>query len=180
MANDDSILRFVINSILHIAILFTILGAFFIFYVSHIEEKSYQKEISSLINDALIPQLQSLDGTSKQTVQGLLQSLPLQSIQQSYADTAKWVAINNKWLKRVIWCIVFFLFLLLTGLLLLYYVRCRGRLNFGEVLLENVIIFILVGAIEIYFFINIAAKYIPVHPSLMTKVFITTLKEQVQ
>lgn len=180
MKHDDLILRFIINSILHITILFTILGAFFIFYVSHIEEKSYQKEITSLINDSLMPQLQNLEGISKQTVQSLLQSLPLKSIQQSYAHTAKWVTINNKWLKGVIWGIVFGLFLLLSGLLLLYYIRCRGRLNFGEVLLENIFIFILVGMIEIYFFIKIAAKYVPVHPSLMTEVFITTLKEQVK
>lgn len=177
---NDYILRFIINCILHVAILFTILGAFFIFYISHVEEKAYQKEINSLINDALIPQLNKLDPDNQQKIKSLLQSLPLESLQKPYSKTSKWVNINNTWLKRVIWSVVAFLFVLLTGLLLLYYIRCRGNMNFGEVLLENIIIFILVGSIEIYFFTTIAAKYIPVHPSLMTEVFIETIKEQVK
>ena len=47
-----------------------------------------------------------------------------------------------------------------------------------EILLENIITFLLLGMIEIAFFLNVALKFIPTKPSLIYESFITALKTQ--
>jgi len=178
METADPTLRFVINCILHIAILFTILSVFFIYYISHIEEKAYQKEVDDLVNHEIKPTLDNLPPQNKAVIHNILRPIPFEIIELPYQTTSKYVLFNNKWLKIQIWLVVAFLFSILVSLLLLYYLRCPGKLDFIGVLVENALIFMFVGCIEIGFFIYIAAKYIPVKPSLMTDVFIKGVKDK--
>jgi len=179
MQQKDYIIYLITNIILHLCILFTILGAFFIFYISKIEENAFQKEISSL-NDTLKSQLDNnISPEEKTNLKSALQTLSFDDLLSIYSTPAKTTTINNKWLKGIIWCIVIFLILILLTLLSIYYLRCGGyKINFYEILTENIIIFIIVGAIEISFFLFIAARYVPVKPSTMTDVFIDTLQEE--
>jgi hypothetical protein len=151
---------------------------FFIYYISHIEEKAYQKEVNDLVNHDIKPALDNLPPQNKAVVKRVLKQIPFEIIELPYQSSSKYVRFNNKWLKTQIWLVVAFLFSILLSLLLLYYLRCPGKLDFISVLVENVLIFIFVGCIEIGFFIYIAAKYVPVEPSLMTDVFISGIKEK--
>lgn len=178
---NDYYMYLLVNIILHVCILFTILGAFFLFYISSIEEREYKKEISSLTKD-LKKELESvLEPYEKEEKQfkKALQELPFESLYEIYKQPAKATTINNNWLKIVIWTVVCFLFIILFSMLSIYYFRCGGcKINFYEVLTENIFIFIFVGTIEICFFLFIAAKYVPVKPSTMSDVFLETLKTQ--
>jgi len=179
MSNPDEVFRFIINCILHIVILFTILGTFFIYYISHVEERAFQKEINNLVDNELKPSLDQLSPDNKLRLQQILQQLPLKTLELPYQKSSKYVQINNEWLRSRIWLVVGFGFTILGALLLMYYIRCRGKLDFVGVLVENIIIFIIVGAIEITFFLNIATKYVPVQPSLMTNVFVSHVKDKI-
>lgn len=48
--------------------------------------------------------------------------------------------------------------------------------DFKVIILENILTFIGVGVVEYLFFTNVASKYIPVVPSQLYELFITTLK----
>ena len=50
------------------------------------------------------------------------------------------------------------------------YIFCGRSINWLEVISENIIILLLVGGIEYYFFMNIASKYVPVMPSYLPNV----------
>jgi hypothetical protein len=49
--------------------------------------------------------------------------------------------------------------------------------NVIEVLTENVITFILVGVIEVWFFLNVAFKFVPTPPSIIYVSFVNSLKD---
>lgn len=177
----DYYMYLLVNVILHVCILFTILGAFFQFYISFIEEKEYKKEISSLTNNFKNELSSTLSKNKKQEepFKTALREIPFESLYEIYKHPAKATTINNTWLKIVIWTVVCFLFVILFSMLSIYYFRCGGcKINFYEVLTENILIFILVGSIEVLFFLFIAAKYVPVKPSTMSDVFLETLKTQ--
>jgi hypothetical protein len=66
-----------------------------------------------------------------------------------------------------------FIVLLLIGFFACIFVRyifCDRSINWLEVIGENILILILVGGIEYYFFMHIASKYVPVMPSYLPSV----------
>jgi hypothetical protein len=177
IAQHDGGFQIVINCILHAAILMTILGVFFINYISPVEDKQYRKEISSIFNHELTSSLDKLTGVQKQIALKSIDQMPMDSLKKIFSEKSKEVQVNNQWLQITIWSVVAFLYIVLAALLILYYTHCGSRFNFGHILLENIIIFLCVGAIELSFFMFIASRYIPVDPSLIAVTFVETIKK---
>jgi len=177
MEQHDGGFQIVINCILHAAILMTILGVFFISYISPVEDKQYRKEISSVFDKELTSSLDKLAGTEKKIVLQSIDQIPIDTLKKLFSDKSKEVQVNNRWLQITIWTVVAFLYIVLAALLILYYTHCGSRFNFGHILLENIIIFLCVGAIELSFFMFIASRYIPVDPSLIAVTFVETVKK---
>ena len=66
-----------------------------------------------------------------------------------------------------------FIFLLFFGLILAIFVKyiiCGKGFNWLQVISENLLILIIAGSIEYYFFFNIADKYVPIMPSYLPNV----------
>ena len=84
---------------------------------------------------------------------------------------------NNSQLLQFNIVIIVLLFLGLVATIFVRYLICGKTLNFGEIIGENILILIFVGAIEYYFFMNVASKYVPVKPSYMPSVIQKKINE---
>ncbi len=161
------------NVLLHMTILFVFLGILFIVYISKIITQSFDNELTRSVDSTVTSTFASLDANHQQYIRSLMQNVPLDNFKQFYKKPDPTVAVNNSWLFTFIIVLCLVSILIMTVFLTTYKLSCNGdKLNLKVLLIENVAIFSLVGLIEFWFFINVAAKYIPFKPSFMKQTFI--------
>jgi hypothetical protein len=155
----------IFSSFLHALILFTILSVLFIYVISVLEKNAFKTEINKNIDNTLPKALEMNDKNGQ--IKVMLQQLPLDKLSKIYQKPSESVVIYNYWLKTtMIICIIAGLIGIIISSLFLYF-TCNRRIPFWYILLENIIIFTVVGLFEAYFFLTIAFKYVPVPPSLL-------------
>jgi len=170
---------FAINIIIHVAILFCFLSAFFILYVSHIETQAFNAELVANIGPNLQTAFSKLSPRVREQTLKIIRRLPLNTLEKLYDKPSKAVTVNNQWLFKVIILInVALLILIIVSIVIITY-SCERCVPLKDILIENAIIFSLVGLIEYLFFTHVAIKYIPVKPSTMITAFIEYLKKYV-
>ena len=146
---------------LHIFLLFCFLTVFFWVVISKTEAQTINKEIVSGINK----NLQNVHISNQ-----IFKDSAANYLQKFYEGENSVVIRNN---KELFTFNIAFIILLLIGFLtgiFVRYVFCGKGINWTEVILENLLVLILVGGIEYYFFMNIASKYVPVLPSYLPNV----------
>lgn len=154
-------INFFYSIYLHVFLLFCFLTIFFWMIISKTEAKTLNKEIISgvtneLKNVSISNKIFTLNGVNY--------------LKKYYEGQDSTVARNN---KNLLQFNISFIVMLLIGFFACIFVRyifCRKSINWGEVIVENLIILLLVGGIEYYFFMNIASKYVPVMPSYLPNV----------
>ena len=154
---------FGVDIMIHVLILFTIIGVFFMTYTSKLE----QKAINGQMEDAIS---KGLDKIKKKTVEGDEQIIANVKRRLSKPNAAS--TTNNTWLfKSIIQTNVFLLLLSVTTIYLIKY-QCNMCFDLTHILLMNVITFSFIGIVEYLFFVNVGLKYIPSKPStISTTVF---------
>lgn len=146
---------------LHIFLLFCFLTVFFWVIISKTEAQTINKEIVSGVNK----NLQNVHISNQ-----IFKDSAANYLKKYYEGENSVVKRNNNELFTFnIAFIVLLLIGFLTGIFVRY-VFCGKGINWTEVILENLIVLILVGGIEYYFFMNIASKYVPVLPSYLPNV----------
>lgn len=146
---------------LHIFLLFCFLTVFFWVVISKTEAQTINKEIVSGVNK----NLQNVHISNQ-----IFTESAANYVQKYYEGENSVVKRNN---NELFTFNIAFIVLLLIGFLTGIFVRyafCGKGINWTEVILENLIVLILVGGIEYYFFMNIASKYVPVLPSYLPNV----------
>ena len=83
---------------------------------------------------------------------------------------------NNNLITKILFLIITAFIIMLILVVATNKLMC-GHLSMKEILIENVIIFIFIGIVEMTFFLKIALKYIPAYPSTFSKIVLKTLKE---
>lgn len=169
---------FFLNCFLHAVILFTILAFFFIFYVSHLEEKTFRKEIGSLLQSQISDGFNQLTPEQQQQLKQTLDIIDIEQLQSFYDIPDTTVTNNNTWLFSLTYILIGISILFIIVLCIIVLFSCRMCLSLLHICVENIVIFTLVGAIEICFFLFIAAKYSPVAPSLLTTTLISSLQKK--
>lgn len=167
-----------LNILFHSIILFTFLSLFFFLYISKVEQKAFEDELSGLIGDNL---MKALDKVPKTVLLPTLQTIlpELQSIQQLYVDETMFTKESNLLVKfSSAFVVLLMLSIFITIIMTLKFGCDRSVKNVGYVVLENVVIFAFVGMVEYTFFTKIAMKYIPTTPSLMIQSLIKAFKQQ--
>lgn len=169
--NDTS---FVFNILIHILILFTILSFIFIFVISKAEQNAFKDETQDAIGNNLPLALKQYDkdGSLKQ----VLKQLPLDKLQQLYDHPDESTTVYNQWLFRSMFVIIGGLIIIILIPALMLWFSCGTCLPFLNILRDNAIIFLLVGMIEVIFFLFIAKRYIPAPPSLLVSQVFDDLK----
>ena len=140
-------------------LLFCFLTIFFWMVISKTESKSINKEIVEGVSDGL-KNIRISDNLFNKDEQNYLITY--------YEGQNSTVLRNNKHLLQFNISFIVILFIGFIGCIFVRYILCGKTINWFEVITENIIILILVGGIEYYFFMNIASKYVPVMPSLFT------------
>jgi hypothetical protein len=157
----DHYINFFYSVYLHIFLLFCFLTIFFWTVISKTEAKSLNREITNGIDQGL---------KNVHISDELFDKSEQEYMRQYYKGKDSTVTRNNTHLLQFN---IAFIVMLLIGFLASIFVRyilCGKSINWFEVIGENIIILLLVGGIEYYFFMNIASKYVPVMPSYLPNV----------
>lgn len=146
---------------LHLFLLFVFLSIFFWTVISKTESRAINREMSNAIKDGLknfkLPR-EYMTETNGNYLLGL------------YHGKNRTVERNNEQLLEMNVSIAVIILIGLIAAVYVRYVFCGKAFNVIEVVSENALILILVGAVEYYFFKKIASKYVPVKPSYLPTV----------
>lgn len=165
--------NFFINAIVHVFILLTIISAFFFIYVSQLARNKFHDELSDVMNDNLAPALENADKNGY--IKKILQGINLTPAAQYYNTENEATTIENRWLMQATIGIIIMLMLTMIIALFITKLFCK-KIPFGSILRENIILFALVGTVEIVFFLYIAKNFIPTKPSLVMETVVNSLK----
>lgn len=174
--------NYTINIGLHVLILFTFLTVFFFLIISKKEKKSIDGSFGNIINkkvDSLLNNIDKWDNKIKDfTIDWSQVNKVAGNITKNSQGEDPKITENNKKLRYIAGGMVGTLILLLI-LMYLYYVFVKKyKISLGHILVENIVIFAFIGAIEYTFFINIAAKYIPESPDYISTSILDRIKER--
>jgi hypothetical protein len=154
-------INFFYSLYLHIFLLFCFLTIFFWTVISKTESKTINNEIISGISEGL----KNVHISNK-----IFTDNEVKYLEKYYQGQDSTVARNN---RNLLQFNIAFIIILLIGFISCIFVRyvfCGKSINWLEVIGENLIILLLVGGIEYYFFMNIASKYVPIMPSYLPNV----------
>ena len=165
----NSVQSFVISLILHIAILFTLLGLIFLFYISNSIRHAFMVQIRNITDDAFNTFVSSLNDKEVAIFNNYLYKNKdyLDKMRDFYNNPAPETKINNEWLTKMIIITICFLILITLIVVAILKFKCGYDIHLVRIIIINVMIFIFVGAIELLFFNNIITKYIPIKPSFI-------------
>ena len=157
-------LSFFINLLCHVFILLTFLTMFFFKYIAGLTESHVDSELKSLVQDQTDQLLGFIDKRDTQHVirWDMVSQVADRLISESQGNLS-FIVENNQNLYDDSMCALFMMALVIVGLVA-YFVFRGVNLRLKFIFMENLVIFAFVGMIEIYFFMNIASKYIPVLP----------------
>ena len=167
-------INFFINATVHIFILLTIISAFYFLYVSKLASSKFRDELADVIDNNLGPAIENAD--KDKYLKKLLQGMNLSQAAQYFNNENEATKIENKWLMQATIGIIIMLVLIMVIVLFITKLFCK-KVPFGAILRENIILFVLVGSVEIIFFLFIAKNFIPTKPSLVMQTFVNSLKK---
>jgi hypothetical protein len=165
-------LSFIVNIAFHVFILFTFLTLFFFSYVTKLTESHIDAELKDLVQEETTKLLQQTTGKD---VNWKMVNLLCAVLEVKYRNNLQTIDIHNKELYDNVLCILMIIGVCI-GVFILYALIRGFQLRLKFIFLENMVTFIFVGLIEIYFFTTIASKYIPVMPDDAIHAVISRLK----
>jgi hypothetical protein len=167
----------VLNTIMHMLILWVFLTVFFFYYITEMSKEALQSELGKYIDTDFKNSLNNLSFEQQIKAKLLLQNLPLDNMINLYSNPDERVVINNKWVLITACIISISLLLLFFGIAFILKTQRDTNVSLGHIFKENAITFFFVGIIEFVFFTRIAAKYVPVLPSVATRAMVKRLQK---
>ena len=158
------------NVFLHVLILFSILSALFILYISKLTTDEFNKEFINIVNRLFSPsELEKIDknGLLKKELKDV-DSVILSTYIEEYSKYPDQLRedINLK-IKEEIFIVIGALILcciLINVIPGKFFKYCNGL---STLIVELLVAFSMVGFIEFWFFTNVASKFVPVKPSFL-------------
>ena len=172
----SKIASFFMNLCFHILILLTFLVMFFFKYVSGLTSSEIDHNLKIMIQNQTS---QCLNVLSTGDVGPYIKWDVVETVADTLIDESKkgnqTIVDNNTDLYNNSLCTIFMLVLAIV-VFIGYFTFRKIDINLKFILMENLIIFSFVGMIEIYFFLNIASKYVPVLPDTAMNTIFARLK----
>jgi len=184
-----------LNILLHSTILFTVLSILFTQFISNVTSNAINREIEHIINNDIgeihdeiknIFDEQTNNEINKERRKILKNEFKTMTKTENY-DYYINLFSKNDVVRQSINNQVFFYIKIVAVLLIIFLIffifysvktETITQSTVRHIILENVITFIFIGAFEYLFFINVAFKYIPTKPSLLTKSLVDSLKSK--
>ena len=168
-----------VNILVHVIILFSILSALFWIVISKVETNAIGNEINNNIENATNQLKTTLTDDQKKIYNNFVnKSQPqIEILKNIYNQPSKVVVKNNKSLFAGNLIMIGGLIAILIAVLLTIRLGCNiTGFPFLQILRENFIVFLGVGAIEALFFLKVAMKFIPTKPSQIVTNLTTDLQ----
>lgn len=165
--------EYLVDCLLHVAILFTVLTLFYKLYIGKVETKAFQSEFKNLIDQKLGNDANLKKIMSSAVGKHLVKSKNYAALEALYSEPDSGVRENNKWLFRS----AMIASLGMAGMIACLLSASPQPIPFLSLLGHNAITFAFVGVVEAIFFINVVSKYAPAPPSLMIKKAIEAMKK---
>lgn len=171
-----------INAIVHMLVLFTALTFLFLFVISKVETRAMEQEFVIALRTNLEKALDAGNISSHGVLKSQLTTIkPVLHVLRTLYDTPDptTVAFNEGLFRNayLIMGILFSVFLTLIATIAYGAGVPVMRLVFF-VVLSNMFLFMIIGAVEFVFFTHVAKKFIPTKPSTVTKNIIQDLKNE--
>jgi hypothetical protein len=188
-AQIDGHTAFAINVVFHVLVLFTALTLLFKFIISPTEVDALQGNVNNLISQNLPGVLTQANTSSQNTLKPVLHALEpeLEVLAATYDGPSDAVRIQNNWVFGAAYFIIGILLAVLLTMLLTLRTSCRGNTTKlmlsgwpPGILLENLLIFMVIGGAEYGFFSLVASKFVPVMPSEILNDVIAYTKQEFQ
>ncbi len=177
----------VIDVFVHIIILLTVVFIFYFAMIAPLESQELTNQIANQINNNMdtlyneINNINDIKGDFKAIVKELnepgknnLSTLDIMAEYYSKPDES-----TKNWNLIPFFGTIIVLIALLGGFFAIWgtlKISCNKCVPVGRILIENVILFGLIGVVEVIFFTLIARKYVPVKPSYFVNETINSLK----
>lgn len=168
-------INFVVNLFLHLLILFTFLIVFFQFYLVQISRNNAEHEISVIVKD-LVRNAVKVDPKLFQILNTVI-PLPLKQLRQEFDRAEPSTQVNNEWLIRTLNIMTILFWVVFVVFVYILSQRCDEKIHFKELIIENVLVFSVVGVVEVLFFLKVALKYVPIQPSETVKYIENDVKQ---
>ena len=182
MTDSEELQNYTLNIGLHVLIIFTFLTIFFFAYVSKLESRTVQRAFDKIIEKEVYKFLTSFDNYATklhlQNSNFLWNSAYklAENIEKDSQGELESVKKHNNKLKFIAMGIIISFSCLLIFLYVYFRRISDTKINFREILIDNLIIFAFIGMIEFYFFTKIASKIIPVTPDFVSLTILDRIK----
>ena len=168
-------LMFFLRSLIHITVLYTFLVTFFVLVIAPTSHDTITNELDEKIKDTLTNTLNE-DPQLQTVVKTLQDSKILTGFSDMYKGPSAAVKEHNSKIYERAFGILGLLVVGIVVLIIGLKMGCGGCIPKWQIIVENILIFSMVGAVEAWFFLTIAMHFIPVVPSYMAERFVTDLK----
>lgn len=155
--------------ILHALLLFIFLAIFLFVIIVKIEKDEAINALKSPVNEisaSLVTKMNDL-GIDKRVVHQFGKQL-----ERMHSTQKCETKMNNKSLLYIVIAIG----VLMAIALIFFGMRWSQNLNFKQIAIENIVIFVMIAALEVFFFLTVAMKYQPIESSDLQKTLLESVK----
>jgi len=174
----------ILDTFIHVIILLTVLFLLFKFLVTSLETEELESQIKNAVEDHLPSLYAELDksnnGAFKEIVQKMKSANGFKTLKKYYSKKDQATENWNDAISRETIIIIVALILGFIGAWATLSLSCGKCPPIGQLIVENIILFTLIGCVEAFFFYKIAMHYSPVAPSYLTETLIRSLKEELE
>jgi hypothetical protein len=169
-------IEFCLNLVVHLIFIISALLISFVLIIAPIEQRSLESIFKNNIRDLFETQMDKLTHDKKTQLRPLFHAVaPVIKPRTIDSDSIKQ---NNYKLIYIVICVLVFLITFSVTTAFRKWVNGDDITFLINILLENFLIFMCVGAIDIAFFLLIASKYIPLKMSVFESNLIDHLKKE--
>ena len=192
---------FISDIYIHTLILFTFLTCLFIFYIVKISKDGFKSHIGEIL-DKMEPKINKInigdliqnddfDMSLKELINSdvfkeNIVDINFKNLINKTDDEDKFVKLNNDNINKTLIVVNILLWVFIISIVILYNRVIHGhkscsiydKINWMEELVQNTIVFSVIGGLELIFLNNIIVKFVPIKPSFLTTYGLDRIKNK--
>lgn len=168
-----------INIAVHMWILFVFLTVFFFIFITKTERKAVKSEISDNIRKGTPIFLDRLDKAAGKYIQWNKINDMAKKIKNRYKEKDPLIDQHNKKLLKISIIICGAFLLIIIGVIMYFTLYKKYDIGLKDIISENILISVLVGIVEVVFFLYVTSKFVPVTTSDLMKDFVDRTEYQI-
>jgi hypothetical protein len=165
------------NIMIHMCILFVVLSGIYFFFIKDISTGHYKDQVNTIAEDNLARVYYNLDPSAKEYLTIFFDSGITNRYETYIEESGNTIKQHNIWVQNICFSIIGILVFMIIGVYAIFR-YARICIPIQHLLIENAVTFLFVGLVEVYFFLKVVIKYVPIAPSLLNQTIAETLKKE--